>query len=207
MMFRAIRIAALLVGVGVTSAPAAGAGLPSFAGLRPGMSERATMQWLHAHAQHVRTQRNPCLSELLAAPGREVSADAPGHCLTSVSATYAGADLLLGFFETLPERAGGSALSDIALNYPSAVTLNAFLTTLGSPTITDGRHPWVVALWCYDRSCRGSTLARSFDRSPGGPLVLVHRGAGLTIYDRRASIRSDAEVKSRLAARGKVIVH
>lgn len=105
------------------------------------------------------------------------------------------------FFEALPAHPGASVLTSIALNYPTAPdAIGAVTGNLGAPTVTDGKVPWTVAMWCFGFSCRDMDATL---RNPNrGPMLLVHQNAGLTLEDGGAQTRYQRELDAALAKHG-----
>lgn len=112
-----------------------------------------------------------------------------------------GRQLVAVFYEDLPRRPGISVLTSIALNYPTAPdAVAAVINQAGSPTVTDGKKPWVVAMWCFGFACHDmNEVLRDPKR---GPTLLVHQGAGFTLEDGGAQARYESVLNAALAKHG-----
>ncbi len=109
-----------------------------------------------------------------------------GHCVQLISTKYGGGDLLIFLTEDLPRHPGTSIVSTIALNYPTDWrVVESVMREAGKPTVVDGSHPWVVAMWCFETRC--TDMTQGVGNRSSGPALLVHRGAGLTLTDSRAA--------------------
>lgn len=174
------------------SAYAFGASPPMVDGLRLGATSTEVLLVLHAQGQRPHIFPRPCLRELLAEHKRIVSTNsAPGRCVAQIFARYAKGDLLLFFDEALPKHPGISVLTSIALNYPTgADAISRVVNEAGPPNLTDGKNPWVVAMWCFGFVCRDMDSALR-NRS-SGPVLLVHKGSGLTLEETRYRHALDA---------------
>lgn len=174
---------------------------PSVATLRLGMAATQVLQALRRAGETAQITQQRCLADLLAQHQGVVYTNGPGHCIRMISTRYAGGNLLLFFFEALPNRPGVSVLTSIALNYPTAPEAIAAVTNnLGAPTLTDGKTPWTVAMWCFGFACRDMDATL---RDPKrGPMLLVHQGAGLTLEDGGAQTRYQRALDAALAQHG-----
>jgi len=176
----------MLVGfIAFESANAFASSPPVIDGLRLGATSAEVLAELHAQGEKLRIFPRPCLRELLAEHKKIVSTNsAPGHCMAQIFARYAGGDLLLLFDEALPERPGTSVLTTIALNYPTENdAMSRVVKEAGPPNLTDGKKPWIVAMWCFGFVCRDMNSALGNRNS--GPVLLVHKGSGLTLEETR----------------------
>ncbi|MGC8486130.1 MAG: hypothetical protein ACP5O6_10960 [Candidatus Baltobacteraceae bacterium] len=143
-----------------------------------------------------------CLADLLAEHRKVVTTmGRGGHCVAEIDTSYAGGSLLLFFNEGLPHRPGISVLTSIALNYPTSPNaVSAVIHQAGSPTITDGKKPWVVAMWCFGFTCHDmNKVLRDPKR---GPILLVHQGGGFTLEDGGAENRYESLLNAALAKHG-----
>ena len=104
--------------------------------------------------------------------------------MAQIFAHYAGGDLLLFFDEALPEHPGTSVLSTIALNYPTENgAISRIVNEAGPPNFTDGKKPWIVALWCFGFVCRD--MDGALGNHDSGPVLLVHEDSGITLEETR----------------------
>ncbi len=127
-----------------------------------------------------------CFRDELARAAGRASPTGPGRCVQSVDARYAGGDLSIWFVEDLPKKPGSSVVTTIAVN--AATDLAAFASILkraGRPSLTDGKTPWFVAMWCFDFVC--TDMNESLANPSSGPMLFVNRhdAPGLTLEDAR----------------------
>lgn len=169
--------------------------VPTVMGLRPGMTGAQALAIMRAQRLEPRAWYRPCLHDYLAQHRKVVSAGGPGRCLQSLTARYAGGDIMVFLSEDLPSHPGRSRVEIVALNYVADSAMSEVMRQAGAPTITDGKHPWTVAMWCFGFKCTSMDLS-----SRAGAWLLVHRGSGLTLEDNRFD--SDPVLIKALAKRG-----
>jgi hypothetical protein len=181
--FRRFGAALVIAGLLLTSRPsAANSGeVPAIAGVRPGMTADSVLRVLKAQHIAAETSFKPCLSDYLALHKSIVGMNGPGHCPDSVDASFAEGTLIVFLTEDVPRRPGVSIVTRVALNSPSDGMMNNIIHNAGPPTLTDGRNPWTLAMWCFGFVCHD--MNRVLATNPPGQTLFVHRGIGLTLSD------------------------
>ena len=180
------RILAITMAFSLGSGAVASTSVPSLhvAGLALLMTSGEAVQALRKQKASVQTViKSGCVSDYLAMHRSEVPmSDRDGHCVESIQATYGGGSLLLHFTEDVPRRPGVSVLTTIALNYPTDdAVLSRVVADVGPPSLTDGKQPWTVAMWCFGFTC--TDMDKTLENRYAGPVLLVHQGGGLTLND------------------------
>jgi hypothetical protein len=141
----------------------------------------------------------PCVSDYLAMHQRTVSLSSrSGHCVSMVSVTTQSGTLLISFVEDIPNHPRESTVTSVSFNeakpgaYDShSPELEAALREAGAPSLTDGKKPWVVAMWCEGFKCGDMDAALQDPNS--GVMLVVHRGSGLALtFDSYAAKRREA---------------
>lgn len=175
-------------------------GAPSVAGLRLGMTAEEVVHALgHAGISPSRVQKKACVNELLALHRSVVGMEEPGSCMQDIFAPYESGDLLVFFSEDLPARPGVAVVTTLSLNYVAEPAIQAVMAQAGPPSVTDRSSDWIVAIWCFGFTC---TSMDHWDKPTLGPMLLVHRGSGLTLVDPKAQAQSSKAVSDILAAHG-----
>ena len=108
-----------------------------------------------------------------------------GHCVEQISWRQFG--VLAFFTEDVPRRPGVSVVTIIGANDEKDTA--DVMREVGPPSLTDGRRPWIVALWCFGFTCRN--MERTVENSKSPPTLLIHQGSGFTLND--AIARSERE--------------
>ena len=178
------RVVLLLALCALTGAGAA-RHVPAIAGLHLGMTADEALAALRGRHLTVRATYRPCLSDYLAQHRKVVSIEGRGRCLKSLTASYGGGDLQVFLSEDLPNHPGRTRVATLALNYVSGSTISMVMRQAGTPSLTDGKRPWIVAMWCFGFKC--TDMDRTLNQRSAGPWLLVQRGAGagLTLADNR----------------------
>ncbi len=84
--------------------------------------------------------------------------------------------------EDVPRRPGVSIVTSIALDYPKGPNWMAdIVRDAGPPSLTNGKRPWTVALWCFGFKC--SNMERTVRDYKSPPTLLVDRQSGFTLND------------------------
>lgn len=155
--------------------------VPAIAGLHLGMTGAQAVAVFREHHLKVHATYRPCLNDYLAQHRKIVSLGGPGRCLQTLMARYAGGDLLVSLSEDLPDHPGRTRVATLALNYVADSAISEVMHRAGTPTLTDGKRPWTVAMWCFDFKC--TNMDRTLNQRSAGAWLLVHRGAGVTLAD------------------------
>jgi hypothetical protein len=171
---------------------------PIIVGLRLAMTGDQALAVLRERHLALHATYKPCLSEYLAEHRNVVPIEGPGHCLQTLTARYAGGDLLVSLSEDLPDHPGRTRVTSLALNYVSDSAISEVMQQAGTPTLTDGKRPWIVAMWCFEFKC--ANMERTLNQRSAGAWLLVHRGSGLTLADN--SLDSEPLLSQVLAKRG-----
>jgi hypothetical protein len=161
----------------------------SVGGIRIGMTTAEVVRALHELGYDaVTVTKSRCASELVALHARAVRLSSPvGSCVASVRTAQNGDWILVGFEEDLPKNPGASVVTGVSMTF-SPRTRNKSLVAmlpreLGPPSVTDGQHPWNVALWCGAFRCSSTNI--NYSDPNLGPLVVVGPGASASLTDNR----------------------
>lgn len=155
--------------------------VPTIAGLRLGMTGAQALAVFRNHHLKVHATYRPCLNEYLAQHRKVVALEGRGSCLQTLMARFAGGGVLVSLSEDLPDHPGRTRVATLALNYVSDSAISEVMHQAGIPTLTDGKRPWTVAMWCFDFKC--TNMDRTLNQRSAGVWLLVHRGSGVTLAD------------------------
>ena len=182
------------------------------AGVRIGMSSGVASERLRQRGIAATSSMQPCVRDYLETRKKGKSLDdSPRNCVTSLTARVGSEALLVNFVEDFPRNANSSVVVSIAVNsfdnksFPSGSALAGdVVRRLGHPTLTDGKSPWSIALWCAG-TC---TSIKHTLQSTAAPLYLcLRRGSsgGLSLVDERYDFQRESAVRKFLAAHGIVL--
>jgi hypothetical protein len=199
-----IRLLWLLAALSLTAIAGASTSAPTHvAGLSLMMTSGEVVRTLRAQRVPVKALiTSACVSDDLAMHRSEVPmSDDRGHCVEGLHAAYAGGSLLLSFTEDVPRRPGVSVLTTIALADPrDDAAVQRVIAAAGPPSLTDGKRPWTIAMWCFGFTC--TDMNETLADPHAGPWLLIHRGAGLTLADDGAANRRERAADRVLASHG-----
>lgn len=176
--------------------------IPSVEGVTLGMTSQDVLKRLRERRIQATVIARPCLSEYLSAHRKAVPIeDRSGHCIEHIAAQHAGGDLFIFFAEDVPRRPGVSTVMTLALNYPKDPKwLADIVHDVGPPSLTDGKRPWTVALWCFDFTC--TNMERTVGDYKSQPTLLVNRQSGFTLNDAGAINDREQTIRRELHAHG-----
>ncbi len=140
----------------------------------------------------------PCVSDYIAMHQSTVSlSDHSGRCFSTITAKTASGSLLISFVEDLPRHPGKSTITSIAFNRANperafhSPELEQSVRQAGAPSLTDGKKPWVIAMWCAAFKCK--SIDQTLRDANSGVVLLMRRGEGLSFtFDSYAAQRRNA---------------